>query len=104
MLALARRRADDLPVELVQADVLAWRPPRRFDTLFFAFWLTHVPLPVRRLLVDGRDGPGPGRSGLRPDWPSWAGRQWSRSAAGAGDGNRTRVTSLEGASGPVDLA
>jgi SAM-dependent methyltransferase len=42
-LALARRRVRGLPVELVQADVFAWRPPRRFDTVFFAFWLTHVP-------------------------------------------------------------
>jgi demethylmenaquinone methyltransferase/2-methoxy-6-polyprenyl-1,4-benzoquinol methylase len=42
-LALARRRVRGLPVELVQADVFTWRPPRRFDTVFFAFWLTHVP-------------------------------------------------------------
>jgi SAM-dependent methyltransferase len=42
-LALASRRVRGLPVELVQADVFAWRPPRRFDTVFFAFWLTHVP-------------------------------------------------------------
>jgi len=46
MLALARQRAKGLPVEFIQADVLAWQPPRRFDTVFFAFWLTHVP-PVR---------------------------------------------------------
>jgi SAM-dependent methyltransferase len=42
-LALARRRVQGLPVEFIQADVFAWRPPRRFDTVFFAFWLTHVP-------------------------------------------------------------
>ena len=42
-LALARRRVRGLPVELLQADVFTWRPPRRFDTVFFAFWLTHVP-------------------------------------------------------------
>jgi hypothetical protein len=23
--------------------VFAWEPPRRYDTVFFAFWLTHVP-------------------------------------------------------------
>jgi demethylmenaquinone methyltransferase/2-methoxy-6-polyprenyl-1,4-benzoquinol methylase len=43
MLALARQRAKDLPVEFIQADVFIWQPPRRYDTVFFAFWLTHVP-------------------------------------------------------------
>jgi SAM-dependent methyltransferase len=41
-LALARQRTS-LPVEFIQADVFAWQPPRRYDTVFFAFWLTHVP-------------------------------------------------------------
>jgi SAM-dependent methyltransferase len=43
VLALARRRVGDLPVDFVQADVFGWRPPRRYDTVFFGFWLTHVP-------------------------------------------------------------
>ena len=43
MLALARQRVGDLPVEFVEADVVAWQPPRRYDTVFFGFWLTHVP-------------------------------------------------------------
>jgi SAM-dependent methyltransferase len=43
VLALARQRARGLPVEFIQADVFAWQPPRRYDTVFFAFWLTHVP-------------------------------------------------------------
>jgi demethylmenaquinone methyltransferase/2-methoxy-6-polyprenyl-1,4-benzoquinol methylase len=30
-------------VTFVTADVLAWAPPRRFDTVFFAFWLSYVP-------------------------------------------------------------
>jgi SAM-dependent methyltransferase len=45
-LALARQRvSQDTPVavEFVQADLFDWRPPRRYDTVFFAFWLTHVP-------------------------------------------------------------
>jgi SAM-dependent methyltransferase len=25
------------------ADVFAWRPSRRYDTVFFGFWLSHVP-------------------------------------------------------------
>jgi demethylmenaquinone methyltransferase/2-methoxy-6-polyprenyl-1,4-benzoquinol methylase len=43
VLALARRRVRGLPVEFIQTDVFTWRPSRRFDTVFFAFWLTHVP-------------------------------------------------------------
>jgi SAM-dependent methyltransferase len=43
MLALARQRVGNLPVEFIQANVFAWEPPRRYDTVFFAFWLTHVP-------------------------------------------------------------
>jgi demethylmenaquinone methyltransferase/2-methoxy-6-polyprenyl-1,4-benzoquinol methylase len=29
--------------ELVQADVLEWKPAERFDLVFFSFWLSHVP-------------------------------------------------------------
>ncbi len=43
MLALARRRVRDPSVEFLQADLFDWRAPRRYDTVFFAFWLTHVP-------------------------------------------------------------
>jgi demethylmenaquinone methyltransferase/2-methoxy-6-polyprenyl-1,4-benzoquinol methylase len=43
MLALARQRVGHLPVEFVEADVFGWEPWRRYDTVFFAFWLTHVP-------------------------------------------------------------
>jgi SAM-dependent methyltransferase len=31
------------PVEYVLADLFAWQPPRRYDVVFFGFWLTHVP-------------------------------------------------------------
>jgi SAM-dependent methyltransferase len=44
MLALARQRVGSLPVEFIQADLFGWEPPRRYDTVFFAFWITHVPL------------------------------------------------------------
>jgi SAM-dependent methyltransferase len=43
MIALARQRVGDLNVELAVADVFRWRPPRRYDTVFFGFWLAHVP-------------------------------------------------------------
>ena len=42
MIALARRRMTGR-VTFLAADVLDWTPPQRFDTVFFAFWLSHVP-------------------------------------------------------------
>ncbi|WP_353940852.1 class I SAM-dependent methyltransferase [Streptomyces sp. HUAS MG91] len=45
-LAIARERAGGPTVEFVQADLFAWEPPRRYDTVFFGFWLSHV-LPDR---------------------------------------------------------
>nr|WSY57355.1 class I SAM-dependent methyltransferase [Streptomyces sp. NBC_00886] len=45
-LALARARTTAPNVRYVQADLFDWRPPRHYDTVFFAFWLSHVP-PVR---------------------------------------------------------
>jgi SAM-dependent methyltransferase len=29
--------------DLVRADVFEWRPPERFNLVFFSFWLSHVP-------------------------------------------------------------
>lgn len=43
VLALARARTPFPHVRFVQADVFAWQPPRRYDTVFFAFRLSHVP-------------------------------------------------------------
>jgi SAM-dependent methyltransferase len=43
MLARARERVAGHDVEFVQADLFDWTPPRRFDTVFFCFWLSHVP-------------------------------------------------------------
>jgi demethylmenaquinone methyltransferase/2-methoxy-6-polyprenyl-1,4-benzoquinol methylase len=43
MIRIARQRVGDRPVEFVQADVLTWSPPRSYDTVFFGFWLSHVP-------------------------------------------------------------
>ena len=31
------------PVDFVVADVFEWRPARRYDVVFFSFWLSHVP-------------------------------------------------------------
>jgi demethylmenaquinone methyltransferase/2-methoxy-6-polyprenyl-1,4-benzoquinol methylase len=43
VLALARARTASPTVQFDQADLFEWQPPRRYDTVFFAFWLSHVP-------------------------------------------------------------
>ena len=43
MLAIAAARAGDAPVRWVRADLFEWRPDRRWDVVFFGFWLSHVP-------------------------------------------------------------
>ncbi|WP_328874191.1 class I SAM-dependent methyltransferase [Streptomyces sp. NBC_00287] len=43
VLDIARARAPLPHVRFLQADVFHWRPARRYDTVFFAFWLSHVP-------------------------------------------------------------
>jgi ubiquinone/menaquinone biosynthesis C-methylase UbiE len=42
-LALNRERVHSPAVRYLQADLFAWRPEERFDTIFFGFWLSHVP-------------------------------------------------------------
>ena len=62
MLELAGRRVGEDPrVGFVVADVFTWRPDRRYDVVFFGFWISHVP--VERFeafwdLVDGCLAPG----------------------------------------------
>lgn len=43
MLALAAARTGSARVRFVQADLFAWKPDRRYDVVFFGFWLSHVP-------------------------------------------------------------
>jgi len=48
MLEINRARIDrssvtQVDVEYVEADIFQWRPPRRYDLVFFSFWLSHVP-------------------------------------------------------------
>ncbi len=43
MLALASAR-HGARVRFVQADLFDWTPDRRYDAVFFGFWLSHVPL------------------------------------------------------------
>ena len=43
MLARARQRLGTTPVTFVEADLFHWRTEAIYDTVFFAFWLSHVP-------------------------------------------------------------
>jgi SAM-dependent methyltransferase len=42
-LRINRERVDRPDVTYVVADIFGWRPDRRYDTVFFSFWLSHVP-------------------------------------------------------------
>jgi SAM-dependent methyltransferase len=42
VIELARARVGP-GVEFVAANVFEWTPPRRYDSIFFGFWLSHVP-------------------------------------------------------------
>ena len=41
MLAVAKRRVGE-QVRFVHADVFDWAPERRYDVVFFGFWLSHL--------------------------------------------------------------
>lgn len=43
MIAIAAARADSERVRFIQADLFSWRPERRYNVVFFGFWLSHVP-------------------------------------------------------------
>jgi SAM-dependent methyltransferase len=44
MLAIAAARVGQPErVRFVQSDLFQWRPDRRYDVVFFGFWLSHVP-------------------------------------------------------------
>jgi trans-aconitate methyltransferase len=43
MLDIVWRRNPDPRLALIQADIFCWRPERRYDVVFFGFWLSHVP-------------------------------------------------------------
>jgi 2-polyprenyl-3-methyl-5-hydroxy-6-metoxy-1,4-benzoquinol methylase len=43
VIAINRGRVAAANVEYVEADLFAWRPARRYDAVFFSFWLSHVP-------------------------------------------------------------
>lgn len=44
MLAIASARIHSERVRFVEANIFDWEPDRRYDVVFFGFWLSHVPL------------------------------------------------------------
>jgi SAM-dependent methyltransferase len=49
------------PVSYVLADVFTWEPPQQYDTIFFSFWITHVPdehIPAFWSVVEHAAAPG----------------------------------------------
>jgi demethylmenaquinone methyltransferase/2-methoxy-6-polyprenyl-1,4-benzoquinol methylase len=44
MLAIAAARVTSDRVRFGRADIFTWKPDRRYDVVFFGFWLSHVPL------------------------------------------------------------
>ena len=43
VVALNKNRLSGSPVTYIEADLFTWQPERTFDTVFFSFWLSHVP-------------------------------------------------------------
>jgi SAM-dependent methyltransferase len=44
MLDLAEHRLQSPAVRYIESDIFHWQPTETFDTVFFAFWLSHVPV------------------------------------------------------------
>jgi SAM-dependent methyltransferase len=103
VLALARARTASPTVEFVEADLFEWRPPRRYDTVFFAFWLSHVPparLPAFWNTVAAALAPG-GKAIFVDDGPAMAAEEEvlaDQPAPAAlrrlGDGSRYRIVKV----------
>jgi 2-polyprenyl-3-methyl-5-hydroxy-6-metoxy-1,4-benzoquinol methylase len=62
-LELNRARVQSSKVKYLQADIFNWQPVEKYDTIFFSFWLSHVPslyfdqfwhMLSRGLVSDGR--------------------------------------------------
>ena len=45
-LTINRQRVRRADVTYLVADIFTWQPERRYDTVFFSFWLSHVPRPL----------------------------------------------------------
>src|SRR5690242_16176423 len=93
MLALAKDRVGEERVRFVQADLFTWRPDRRYDVVFFGFWLSHVPaerFPALWALADDC---------LQTDGRMCFVDHWHRT--GRGDHRGRGVPGRDGTSGPA---
>jgi len=43
VLAINASRVQQPNVQRIEADLFEWRPTEQYDTVFFSFWLSHVP-------------------------------------------------------------
>ncbi len=43
MIAINHARVTSDRISYLQADLFAWKPTRRYDAIFFGFWISHVP-------------------------------------------------------------
>jgi demethylmenaquinone methyltransferase/2-methoxy-6-polyprenyl-1,4-benzoquinol methylase len=43
MLQRAKKRGGAESVQFIEADLFSWQPDDRYDTVFFGFWISHVP-------------------------------------------------------------
>ncbi len=43
MITLAKGRVGEASVRFIQADLFSWQSDQRYDTVFFGYWLSHVP-------------------------------------------------------------
>ncbi|HET6315525.1 MAG TPA: class I SAM-dependent methyltransferase, partial [Chloroflexota bacterium] len=44
VMAINAARVNQPSIERIQADLFTWQPDRKYDVVFFSFWLSHVPL------------------------------------------------------------
>ncbi len=56
MLERNRREADDSRVTYVHANIFEWRPDRRYDAVFFGFWISRPRGRIRVVLEPRRRG------------------------------------------------
>jgi len=43
MIARAQSQLGESPVRFIESDLFHWQPDRQYDSVFFGFWLSHVP-------------------------------------------------------------
>lgn len=43
MIARAQSAVGEVPVRFIRSDIFSWEPDRQYNSVFFGFWLSHVP-------------------------------------------------------------